>query len=181
MFIVGNGTERMYVSTLKLKDEVVVDMFCGIGYFSLPLAKHNQLKALICIEKNETSFHYLRENVRSNKLENTGIVTILGDNRECGNDWVGKADRVFMGYLPTPVAFLPRAFAFLKPTGGIIHYHHTCSKQEFETLALLHMEQVKSANFSLSNLCFHLLDFRVVKSYAPHIFHCVADILIQPE
>ncbi len=34
---------------------VVVDMFAGLGYFSIPLAKHCQVKSLTCIEKNPDS------------------------------------------------------------------------------------------------------------------------------
>ena len=37
MFSSGNGTERMYMMDAGTQGETVVDMFAGIGYFSLPL------------------------------------------------------------------------------------------------------------------------------------------------
>jgi len=39
MFAAGNGTERMRFAQMNAKDEVVLDMFAGIGYFSIPMAK----------------------------------------------------------------------------------------------------------------------------------------------
>jgi len=54
MFAPGNGTERIRVAKIKTTlDELVIDMFAGLGYFSLPLAKTNQstLKQVISIEK----------------------------------------------------------------------------------------------------------------------------------
>ena len=41
-------------------------------------------------------------------------LTKKGDNREVANEYLGKADRVMMGYIPTPKQFLHRAFDFLK-------------------------------------------------------------------
>lgn len=74
---------------------VVVDMFAGIGYFTLPLAKHGGVKQLYAIEKNSESFAYLQANVALNKLE--GVVTpLLGDNRHTGDSVCGTADRVSM-------------------------------------------------------------------------------------
>jgi len=54
MFVPGNGTERMRFSRLKVSpNEFVVDMFAGLGYFSVPLTKNNQqeLTQLVAIEK----------------------------------------------------------------------------------------------------------------------------------
>ena len=44
MFSSGNGTERMHFArNIKLNgNEIVVDMFTGIGYFSMPLAYNNR-------------------------------------------------------------------------------------------------------------------------------------------
>ncbi|PWU84734.1 hypothetical protein C4B63_206g3 [Trypanosoma cruzi] len=52
MFCSGNGTERMHFATIEARDEVVVDMFAGIGYFTLPLAVFGFVKVIHALEKN---------------------------------------------------------------------------------------------------------------------------------
>ena len=39
MFSQGNLSERKYLATLVKDGEIIVDMFAGIGYFSLPIGK----------------------------------------------------------------------------------------------------------------------------------------------
>jgi len=39
MFAAGNGTERIRFSEMDATGETVLDMFAGIGYFSIPMAK----------------------------------------------------------------------------------------------------------------------------------------------
>jgi tRNA wybutosine-synthesizing protein 2 len=70
---------------------------------------------LVCLEKNPDSFHYLQRNISRNQLSNW-VTPFLGDNREMANEYLGKFDRVLMGYIPTPLQFLHRAFDFLKVT-----------------------------------------------------------------
>ena len=126
MFASGNGTERMRFSKINAEGQVVVDMFAGIGYFSIPLAKFGKPKQVISIEKNPDSFKFLNMNVRENKVEH--VKTILGDNRE--TTLSRCADRVIMGYIPTPKEFLVTAIKFLnlrEDQECVVHYHHVCS------------------------------------------------------
>lgn len=63
MFASGNGTERMRFSKIHAIGEVVVDMFAGIGYFTVPLAKHGAPSIIHAIEKNPESFRFLNDNI----------------------------------------------------------------------------------------------------------------------
>lgn len=73
MFAPGNGTERIRFAQMKLqtKDELVIDMFTGLGYFTLPFAKFHpdNIRRIIALEKNPVSFQYLCQNVALNKLD----------------------------------------------------------------------------------------------------------------
>lgn len=62
MFASGNGTERMRMAQMPADNDVVVDMFAGIGYFSIPLAKRKGTKAVYSIEKNPVSCLFLMNN-----------------------------------------------------------------------------------------------------------------------
>ena len=175
MFSSGNGTERMHFRhNVDMNDgDVVVDMFCGIGYFTIPLAiscreKNQGNVKIYALEKNPDSCEFLRMNVKENKVSH--IVTVLeGDNREIGDEVLGKASRVLMGYIPTPVSFIDRAVSFLTKQ-GIIHYHYVCKEAEKESTILDHFKHIDKKK---------ILAVRQVKSYAPQLYHYVADIEIE--
>ena len=54
------------------KQDVVLDLFCGVGNFSLPLAKHAQ--RVIGVEVQETMVEAARHNAQMNDLDNLSFV-----------------------------------------------------------------------------------------------------------
>lgn len=172
MFSSGNVAERMRAATLPARGETIVDMFAGIGYFTLPLAVHAGAARIHAIEKNPVSFHYLNENARLN-----GVADIIdawpGDNREFPHE--GIADRVMMGYVGGTRKFLPKAFALLKPEGGIIHLHDTAHADHWK-------DELTRASLDAARACGTVLrvaDARVVKSYSPGIVHAVLELHVE--
>ena len=155
----------------------------GEGGGEQPPPPNRMVKKLVAIEKNPNSFEYLKKNLVLNNISDY-VVPLLGDNREVGEEWVGKADRVHMGYFPGTEVFLSRAFDFLREDkGGMVHYHHLCRKSEYETMALEHFMDVifpsSSSRPSIEGL-FQVVNFITVKSYSPHVYHCVADVFVSP-
>ena len=165
MFSSGNVDERIRMSKIDCVDETVIDMFAGIGYFSLPIAKYCFPKKVIAIEKNEYSFKFLLENKKINNVE---MDTILSDNRELNLKDAG--DRIIMGYIHTR-EFIPYAIKMLKHK-GILHYHDTWRKEE-----VLESEEIIKQLFG--DYYYQILRFHVVKNYAPKIFHISLDIKIR--
>lgn len=146
----------------------MVDMFAGIGYFSLPLAVHAHASRVIACEINPVAFGYLKENIGLNQVE--GVVTpILGDNRDLPGR--GCADRVVMGYVGTTDHFLPKAIELVKP-GGVVHYHETCPVDEWPTRPLRRIRENAGARE------LDVLRMAEVKSYAPAISHYVIDFRV---
>ena len=168
MFASGNVDERERMKNLDCTGETVVDMFAGIGFFTLPLAKFSGAKRVIACEKNPESFGFLRRNIVLNGVEDI-VEPVLGDNR----DLPGKAfaDRILMGYVQITSEFLPKALEMIRP-GGIIHYHDTFYVNEYE-------ERIRSI---FADACgpdgFEILGIREVKSFAPSVSHYVADVRI---
>jgi tRNA wybutosine-synthesizing protein 2 len=171
MFSKGNLSERNRLTKLVGRNEVIVDMFAGIGYFSLPLAKYCQPKKVYAIEINPDAYRYLNENMKLNKVEDK-VVPILGD---CLIE-VAKlgriADRVLMGLLPSSKEYLMDAMKVIKKN-GIMHYHGTAKENEWKQL----FDDVKTAA-ELYGFEVELLKKTKVKSYAPKIYHWVLDCRI---
>jgi len=169
MFAKGNLNERIRVSKLVKKDEVVVDMFAGIGYFSLGIAKTSKPKKVYAIEINPITYNYLKQNIGLNDVEDK-IIPIFGD---CIVELpkLGRiADRVIMGLLPSCKEYLVDAMKVIKPN-GIIHYHGTA--KDWKEL----FDDVKTAA-EIEGVKVELIEKIRVKSYAPKIYHWVLDCRI---
>lgn len=171
MFAKGNLNERKRISKLVKKDEVVVDMFSGIGYFSIGIAKTSKPKRVYSIEINPIAYHYLWENIKLNKLEDK-IFPILGDCIVKIPKLGRIADRLIMGLLPSCKEYLVDAMKVVKPN-GIIHYHGTGKKEDWKNL----LEDVETAA-EIEGFKVKLLKKVKVKSYAPKIYHFVLDCKI---
>ncbi len=172
MFSSGNVEERIRMSRIDAKGEIVVDMFAGIGYFSLPLAKYAGAAKIYACEKNPIAYHYLLKNIEINEIHN--IIPLLGDNREVAPKKV--ADRVLLGYVHTE-PFLPVAMEALREEGGVIHYHDTFTTEERNWKPEENIKRYAAAHGFQARILYK----RVIKSYAPHIWHIVVDARLFPK
>lgn len=163
MFSKGNVFERQRLVKKVKKNEVVIDMFAGIGYFSLGISK--KAKRVYAIEKNPVSFRYLKENIKLNKRAN--IFPILED---CKNVTL-FGNRILMGFFPHTEKFLPYAIGMIMKK-GIIHYHNIYKKKD------LWKKPIKDIEKACKNCSFKIIEKRKVKSYAPNVYHIVMDIEI---
>ena len=165
MFASGNLAERKRMKCLDCTGETVVDMFCGIGYFTLPLAKYSGARRVFACEKNPQSYGFLLKNLALNEINN--VIPLLGDNR----DIPGKAfaDRILLGYVQTTSVFVPKALEMAKP-GCMIHYHDTFPVGKEE-------EMIRDI---FDRYCSEYTIERIieVKSFAPGVSHYVADIRV---
>jgi tRNA wybutosine-synthesizing protein 2 len=169
MFSQGNFYERRRMGTVG-KNEKVVDMFAGIGYFTLPMAVHAKPEKILAIELNPLSYEYLCENVILNKVEDI-VEPILGDCREKAP--IGWADRAIMGYVGTTQEYLPWGIRALKP-GGILHYHETTPDRLVFDRPI---NNIREAAKELGRGA-EILNTVKVKKYSPGVWHVVVDARI---
>ncbi|MEM5828916.1 MAG: class I SAM-dependent methyltransferase family protein [Candidatus Aenigmatarchaeota archaeon] len=172
MFSKGNLYERKRLAGLVKENEIIVDMFAGIGYFSLGIAKYAKPKIIYAIEKNPKAFELLKKNIELNKVEDK-IFPILGDCREVAKqkELQNIANRVIMGYLKNTQEFLPYAFLFLG-NEGIVHFHNTYKKEELWEKPI---EELKDYAIKNNYKLVEVINKRIVKSYSPKVFHVVID------
>lgn len=164
MFSQGNLNEKIRMSRSG-KDEIIVDMFAGIGYFSIPMAVHSAPKKIISIEINPLSFHYLKENIKLNKVG--GIVEpVLGDCSDVAP--CNIAHRVIMGYLDGQ-EYLQKGISALLP-GGVLHYHEAVP----EAIERRPVERVLEAAERLGRKA-EIMEVRRIKKYSPGVRHVVVD------
>ena len=167
MWSKGNNNERLRIAKLVGDGETVIDMFAGIGYFSIPIAVHSNAKKVISIEINPNSYNFLCENINLNKVDN--ITPILGDCKVETPKY--SADRIVMGYVKTTHHYLKVAIDSLNE-GGIIHYHETVPEKLIETRPI---ERIVS---QAGNRDVELLKINKIKKYAPGVEHVVVDARI---
>ncbi|AGK61654.1 methyltransferase [Archaeoglobus sulfaticallidus PM70-1] len=165
MYSVGNQHEKMRIARLVEDGEIVVDMFAGIGYFSIPIAKHSNAKRIYSIEINPESYHYLLENIRLNEVDN--VIPILGDSMFVTPP---KADRIIMGHIYCH-EFLKTAF--LAVDEGYIHYH------EAVPLAVKDrpVNRINEVAEKLGKKV-KIEGYRKVKNYSPGVIHAVVDVYV---
>ena len=168
MFSSGNFDEKKRMGELDCTGETVVDMFAGIGYFTLPLAKLAHAQRVIACEINPLAHHYLRENLVLNGVESI-VETYLGDNRSL--PYENLADRIIMGYIGSTEASLPKAMELIKKY-GIIHYHDICSIDEIPG------KMVDAFAKAAQHRTFKVLQVKEVKTFAPCKSHMVMDIRV---
>ena len=167
MWSKGNNNERLRIAKLVEDGETVIDMFAGIGYFSIPIGVHANAKEVIAIEINPNSHYFLCENIKLNKLNN--IAPILGDCKIETPKY--KADRIIMGYVKTTHHYLKVAIDSLND-GGILHYHETVPEKLMETRPI---ERIIS---QADGRDVELLKINKIKKYAPGVEHVVIDARI---
>lgn len=167
MWSKGNNNERLRIAKLVGDDETVIDMFAGIGYFSVPIGVHSNARQVYAIEINPNSYHYLCENIELNKLDN--ITPILGD---CMVETPKlKADRILMGYVKTTHHYLKTAISSLNE-GGILHYHETVPEKLMDSRPL---ERIIA---QAGDREVELLKINKIKKYSPGVQHVVIDARI---
>lgn len=174
MFAQGNRTERRRAGLLVQPGETVVDLFAGIGYFAIPAGRAGASRVW-AVEKNPTALRYLRENVERNGVA-ARIEVVPGDNRTVSLPH-GVADRVFLGYLPSAVPWVPRALELTRPRGGTLHVHLLAGTRDDPRTTSSEVEDaVRGADGTL----IAPVSVRDVKPYGPGRVHRVVDVPARP-
>jgi tRNA (guanine37-N1)-methyltransferase len=163
------GTERQRIASQVSAGEVVLDMFAGVGPFSLLLARKGA--RVIAIDKNPVAVKYLRENARLNKIKDIDIQE--GDAAELAMRYENQADHVIMNLPHSASEFLIPALRATKPH-GIIHYYCIAPEVDlFRDMALI----IRAADEA--GIVVEVLYKEMVRSYAPHRYNVVIDFRVK--
>uniref|UniRef100_A0A672JDP1 tRNA wybutosine-synthesizing protein 2 homolog n=2 Tax=Salarias fasciatus TaxID=181472 RepID=A0A672JDP1_SALFA len=201
MFSAGNITEKLRVAAFDCTGETVVDLYAGIGYFTLPYLVHAKAARVLACEWNPHAVQALQENLEVNGVSDRCTV-LQGDNRQVRLSDV--ADRVNLGLIPSSEDGWPVACRLLKrATGGVLHIHQNVTspvpnaaagdelqrasgkeadRQAWQTWADGTADRIASLLRDVTGgpWTTAVLHIEHVKSYAPHVHHVVLDLQCRP-
>ena len=162
MFSPGNKAERARMGEVVGPDERVFDMFAGIGYFALPMARAGA--DVTAAEIEPAAYRYLVENTRLNHVTDR-LRPVLGDCRDVET----TADRVVMGYYDAH-EYLDAALAALV-AGGFLHLHEATPEPLFPERPADRLRSSADA----AGRSVQILATRVIKDHSPGVVHGVVD------
>jgi len=122
--------ERMRVARQIREGEFVLDMFAGVGPYSILIAKTQRDSQIYSADINPEAFRYLKHNILLNRVADQ-VVPLLGDAGQLVETKLrGTANRVIMNLPSESNRFLHTAVQALNEEGGIIHYYTFASRND---------------------------------------------------
>ncbi len=168
----------MRIAKLVQPKETVVNMFAGVGCYSIMIAKHSDVEKVFSIDINPYAVEYMKENIRLNKVEDK-VIPILGDAKKVVEKKFQRiADRVLMPLPEKAYEFIEAAIQALKPKGGWIHYysfeHARKNEDPIEKAKLKVMEKFEELGIN-----FNAAFGRIVRGTGPNWYQIVLDIKVK--
>ena len=167
--------ERIRVARQIEPNKTVINMFAGVGCFSIIIAKHSKAAKVFSIDVNPAAIQFTQKNIRLNRVYSR-VTPLLGDSKEIVNSQLQHvADRVLMPLPEKALEYLPCAVSAIKKSGGWIHYYgfeHAAKKESPIEKAKLKVAKALEA----LGVDFEVNLVRVVRSTGPNWFQLVADI-----
>lgn len=160
------ASERERIVQQTINGEVIVDMFAGVGPFSVSIARRRKVK-IYAIDINPDAIYYLKKNIELNKVSDK-IIPISGDVKEVFKNRNINADRIIMNLPGTAYQFLETAVSHLKE-GGTLHYY------EFSPDFERPVDRIKKVAYPRK---VNIIGKRRVKSRSPGVWHVGIDAVV---
>jgi tRNA (guanine37-N1)-methyltransferase len=170
------SAEHQRVSAMVGRGERVVDMFAGVGPFSILIAKSQGDARVEAIDANPEAIELVRENIRANKVE-ANVHAHLGDARDIVREKLKRsASRVVMNHPSASKDFIRAACDALRPSGGTIHYY-TFARENWEVDSRGEVERgVEASGSSVERV----MATHRVREVAPMKWQVVVDLMVVP-
>jgi len=169
------STERMRVSKMITDNEIITNMFAGVGTYSILIAKNNKSCKVYSIDSNPVANELALINAKLNKVQGQ-VVPICGDAREViMRQLKGTSTRVLMPLPEKAKEFVDFAVVALKESGGMVHYFAHV-KASSKKLALVNA--ALDVKYAFINHDYNIVSTRVVREVGPRLYQTVADIIV---
>ena len=170
------STERERISRMVTGNEVIVNMFAGVGTYSIVIAKKNPNSFVYSIDSNEIASGLCEQNVRLNKVQDR-VTAIHGDaSRVISESLRGVADRVLMPLPEHAASFVDDAVLALKEnSGGIVHFFAHVKADNKGAAKVQGTDQTTRAFQKYDT---RIEDLRIVREVGPRIYQIVSDVRV---
>lgn len=174
--------ERRRISESNIQEnEVIVDMFSGVGTFSIQIAKLNPVE-IHAFDLNFAAYSFFKENIGLNKLKgkifpyNMNIKELANPSNQIGKKLHNSVDRIIMNLPEYSIDFIHVACFLMKKSGGILHFYQFSEKPNAieNTIGPL-KKKFNKFNWTADKI----LDSKIVKSYSPKAELVVVDLYIK--
>ncbi len=172
---------RRIASTEIQEDEIIVDMFAGVGTFSIQIAKKRNVK-IYAFDINPNAYQYLKDNVELNNLKgkiipnNIDVKDLLEPKSQLGQLLYNKASRIIMNLPEDSIKYLDIATFLMKETGGILYFYQFSEKPNPIERSLKNLEeQLTRFNWEIESI----INSKIVKHYSPKSELVVVDLKIK--
>jgi tRNA (guanine37-N1)-methyltransferase len=174
--------ERRRVANSNIREnEVIVDMFSGVGPFSIQIAKLNKVK-IHAFDVNSNAYKYLKKNIGLNKLKgeifpyNMNIKSLVNPVNNLGEKLNNSVDRIIMNLPENSLDFIEVACFLMKKSGGILHFYSIADKPKSIEKANESLKKILGKYYWVINKIFNA---KIVKSYSPKAELVVIDLDIK--
>lgn len=167
--------ERIRITKLIEDGEVIVNMFAGIGTFSIIIARKAKPQRIYSIDINPKAVDLMRENIKMNKVEEI-VIPILGDAAKVIEDQLRNvADRILMPLPELSLKYLRYALLALKKSGGWIHPYEfiRVNRGENPVEKVIKIYDEKLSGYDVE---YKILGGRQVGEVAPRKYRVVLDV-----
>jgi len=175
--------ERRRISNNKIQEnETIVDMFAGVGPFSIQIAKLKSVK-IHAFDVNPHAYNYLQANIELNTLKgevipyNNNIRDLLNPSNQIGKQLCGTVDRIIMNLPEQSINFIDVTCFLMKKTGGILHFYQISEKPGPIEKTI---EDLKIKLNDFNWVIVEIDNSKIVKSYSPKSELIVIDLGIKP-
>ena len=169
--------ERLRIARMIKPNETVINMFAGVGCFSIIIAKHSSATRVFSIDINPAAVQFMQENIRLNRVFGK-VIPVWGESKEIIQKQLQRAaDRVLLPLPEKALEYLSYAVSALKASGGWIHYYGFEHAAKTESPAKkVNLKVTETLNSLGMNFDVSLI--RVVRRTGPNWYQLVADVNI---
>lgn len=166
------STERNRIADLVKDGEILINMFGGVGMFSIMAAKKKKC-TVYNIDINPDAARLCEKNISLNKLAGN-VISLHGDAAKIIKEQLqGKGDRILMLLPERSDEFLDSAISATK-RNGVIHYYshiHADKKSQAPKLSEKHFLEITPVKSEI-------LYSRIVRAVGPRYYQTVVDVKI---
>ena len=169
------STERLRIAEKVQDNEIVTNMFAGVGTFSILIAKQNPRSVVFNIDSNARASLLCLVNAKLNRVQDR-VFPFCGDAKHIASTILsGISNRVLMPLPERAKEFVGSAIACLKQQGGTIHYFaHVGGHNKKDAIN----EGILNTTNAFKDYNHVIAGTRVVREVGPRLYQIVSDVSV---